>query len=86
MHDASRIVCTFKFLCDKQWGDLSELAGRKLVRYCPDCKQSVFLCSSYEDVAEHASRSECIALQDDESEQFFLGSMTAPGYPGQQRR
>ncbi len=85
MHDASRIICTFKFLCDKQWGDLSDITGESRVRYCPDCKQSVFLCSSYEDVAAHAARSECIALQDGESDNYRIGETIAP-YPGQQKR
>ena len=85
MHDQSRIICTFKFLCDKQWDDLKAIVGETRVRYCPDCKHSVFLCSSFEDVAAHAARSECIALQDGESDNYRIGETIAP-YPGQQKR
>jgi hypothetical protein len=78
MRDISSIICTFKFLCDKQWDDLSEIAGEARVRYCKDCTQSVFLCSSYEEVADRASRSQCIALQDEVAGNFRVGSVAFP--------
>ena len=59
MHD---VICKFRFVCDKTWQDLNEIAGRPDVRFCGSCNEPVFLCSSYSEFSEHAAKSHCVAL------------------------
>jgi len=75
MQDTTAIICTFRFLCDKQWNDLSEISGKEGVRYCEDCTKPVFLCGSYAELADHASKSHCIALRENE-DHFLLGDVS----------
>ena len=58
-------LCTFRFLCNKQWDDLNEISGTSSVRYCGDCTKPVFLCNDYEELAAHVAESRCIAIKGD---------------------
>ena len=72
MNEKLPVICTFRFRCDKQWNGLREIAGETRVRYCTDCIKPVFLCSSYDELAEHAAQSHCIALLDGQ-DNYLLG-------------
>jgi hypothetical protein len=63
MNDDIPIFCTFKFLCDKQWSDLNKIANTDHIRYCEHCTKPVFLCDTYEEMAEHAAKAHCVALR-----------------------
>jgi hypothetical protein len=62
MDTAASVVCSFRFLCDKTWAELAEIQGNPGVRYCGDCEKPVFLCTSHEDLVEHAANERCVAL------------------------
>jgi len=64
------VVCKFKTLCEKRWGDLSEIEGEEKVRYCSDCMKPVFFCTTYEELRMHAEESHCINLIMEEGEEL----------------
>jgi|GEM_PF-3592211 len=78
MIEDSRIICTFKFQCDKQWEELSKISENRNVRYCSDCRKPVFMCNSYEELAEHAERSECIAFKSHYEREILVGEIASP--------
>lgn len=63
MQPSEAIVCKFRFLCDQQWDELSEIAGEVAVRYCSHCSEPVFLCTDFDELAERSAASQCVALQ-----------------------
>jgi len=78
MFEDTRIICTFKFQCDKQWEDLNKITENRNVRYCSDCRKPVFMCNSYEELAEHAERSECIAFKFHDELAVTMGEVAFP--------
>lgn len=73
------IICKFKFLCDKQWGDLNEIADQPNVRYCGGCQKSVFLCRNYDSLEKHIAALHCVAVESVEfDDEFTLGYPSAP--------
>lgn len=61
---SGQVICEFRFQCDKQWRDLSEVKGEDGVRYCADCTKPVFLCHTYDELAEHVAQAHCVAIED----------------------
>lgn len=59
-----QVICEFRFQCDKQWRDLSEVKGEVDVRYCTDCTKPVFLCHTYAELAVHVAQAHCVAIED----------------------
>lgn len=51
----------FRFRCPKQWEQLQPTAEED-VRFCIQCRQKVFFCSSIEVAQTHASLGECVAV------------------------
>ena len=70
MDEHTSVLCTFRFLCDKQWGDLNEISDTPNVRFCSECAKAVFLCVGYDELREHISESHCVAIQRDDG--FYL--------------
>jgi|JI8StandDraft_1071087.scaffolds.fasta_scaffold132072_2 hypothetical protein len=66
MSDYIPVFCTFKFLCDKQWSDLNEIAKVDNIRYCEQCTKLVFMCDTYDELAEHAAGPHCVAVRESE--------------------
>lgn len=67
------VVCRFRNLCDKKWGDLREIAGERQVRYCNECMQPVFLCRTRDELTKHARASHCISIHCDSSDGVTTG-------------
>lgn len=51
----------FRFRCPKQWEQLQPTAEED-VRYCTQCRQQVFFCSSIDVAQTHAALGECVAV------------------------
>lgn len=54
-------VVGFRFQCPKRWEQLESTANEG-VRFCGQCRQRVFFCSSIEIAQAHAAVGECIAV------------------------
>lgn len=50
----------FEFVCPRQWGDL-EATEQEGVRHCQECNERVYLCTSAEELREHAEQRHCVA-------------------------
>jgi hypothetical protein len=82
----SRFRCAFlpfEFECPKNWEDLDKTANPN-VRHCSQCKENVYLCSTYEELATHSKARECTAYfvdpgpWDEWESGFITGLRTAP--------
>lgn len=56
--------CTFKYKCKQTWDSLEESKGLNydLVRFCPECKEDVFLAESDEQIIWFVETCRCIAI------------------------
>ena len=79
MARTQQVICEFRFQCDKQWRDLNEISGQERVRYCGDCAKPVFLCQSYEELAEHVSEGHCVAVGENPDVCVTVGFVEADG-------
>jgi len=70
INEDTLVVCKFKTLCDRRWGDLSKIEGKENARYCNDCMKPVFFCTTYEELRIHAKESHCINFIKDEGNEF----------------
>lgn len=80
-NDDARILCQFRFLCDRQWNDLATIAGKPDVRLCHRCGKPVFRCTDYEQLAEHVALSHCVAIDATQPGAMLIGD-PVPGYYG----
>ena len=67
------VVCRFKNLCDKKWGELREITEEKKVRYCNECMQPVFLCRTRDEITKHAEASHCVSIHSESSSEVTTG-------------
>jgi uncharacterized protein (TIGR02996 family) len=51
----------FRFRCPKRWEQLQP-AAEEGVRFCGECRQQVFFCSSIDVAQTHAALGECVAV------------------------
>ena len=54
--------CKFAFQCDKKWDDLVSAWTWTKVKYCGDCKRSVYLCESDEELGLALKQDYCVAV------------------------
>ena len=65
MSEHKRVVCKFKFLCDKTWDELQEIEGEEQLRFCNGCLQPVFYTSTYDELVVNVSEGRCVAIAHD---------------------
>jgi hypothetical protein len=54
----------FKFKCPKRWEEL-EAGIYPDTRFCNACRRNVYFCKTMEEVSQHASNENCIAIEAD---------------------
>jgi hypothetical protein len=54
--------CPFSFVCSKKWSELREDSASHNVRFCMDCKKSVFLCETESEFNQHSRAGHCVAV------------------------
>ena len=72
--------CTyqFKFKCPLNWSFLDKTEN-KLIKYCKECKKSVYFAKNERELDEHISNNRCVAYKSKSSDggmEYFLGEMT----------
>lgn len=55
--------CPLATNCRARWENLEPVRGDPAIRFCDDCKRSVFLCQTNQDLEHHSARGRCVALE-----------------------
>lgn len=55
--------CNFRFKCKQNWHEMSLTRDDGTVRFCSECMQEVFFCSSDSELGEHIKSNYCIAIK-----------------------
>ena len=53
--------CIFKFECEQQWSDLTEIRDQR-VRFCEVCESDVHLCETNDEIARAIREDLCVAI------------------------
>lgn len=72
--DVIGCAAEFEFVCPRQWGEL-EATDQEGVRHCGECNERVYLCTSAEQLREHAEQRHCVA-------RLTFGGVHTVGQPG----
>lgn len=55
--------CPLAASCHARWENLEPVRGNPAIRFCDDCKRSVFLCQTDQDLEHHGALGRCVALE-----------------------
>ena len=68
--------CQFRFRCPEKWSKL-QLTQHEEIRFCDNCREFVFYCTSINEAKEHARQGHCVGRRRPEPDS---------GRPGGRRR
>ena len=60
--DVSIRNCQFAFKCEKKWDELTQPWSWPKVRFCDDCKKSVHLCETGDELVDAIKNNRCVAI------------------------
>ena len=74
--DVSIRNCQFAFRYDKKWDDLTQPWSWPKVRFCDDCRKSVHLCETDDELVDAIKNNRCVAIP--KNTEPGLGKRTLP--------
>ncbi len=74
--DVSIRNCQFAFKCEKKWDELTQPWSWPKVRFCDDCKKSVHLCDTGDELVDAIKNNRCVAIP--KNTEPRLGRRTPP--------
>ena len=60
--DGSIRNCQFAFKYEKKWDELTQPWSWPTVRFCDDCKKSVHLCATDDELVDAIKNNRCVAI------------------------